>query len=172
MIARVWGTETQMWRRELERDPTERRLLEEVLKTKKGPNAPTDSGRTAHEITHLPPAPWCETCACGVVTSNHFTSDSLRWNVTNEKGPSRQELPQPGFNGVRRPQGLGSTVDRPWLDTGSTVGRQSFFQWQAVAGTRRLRSAGVAMIHFFLHESLCASTSFFSKSMHSDIIIP
>ena len=31
----------------------------------KGPDAPTESERTAHEITHLPPASWCETCKFG-----------------------------------------------------------------------------------------------------------
>ena len=31
----------------------------------KGPDAPTESERTAQEITHLPPAPWCQTCVLG-----------------------------------------------------------------------------------------------------------
>ena len=74
---------TQMWRRVLEREVIERRHLEEealldgrrrdlesaidptVPKTLKGPDAPTESERTAHEITHLPPAPWWETCILG-----------------------------------------------------------------------------------------------------------
>ena len=33
-----------------------------VPKTMKGPAAPTESERTAYEMTHLPPAAWCETC--------------------------------------------------------------------------------------------------------------
>ena len=47
-------------RRDLESavDPT-------VPKIMKGPGAPTASERTAHENTHLPPAPWCETCILG-----------------------------------------------------------------------------------------------------------
>ena len=36
-----------------------------VPKTLNGPDAPTESERTAHEITHLPPAPSFETCTLG-----------------------------------------------------------------------------------------------------------
>ena len=72
-----------MWRRLLEREPIERRHLEDqvwldrrrrdlenaidptVPRTLKGPDAPTESKRTAREITHLPPAPWCATCVLG-----------------------------------------------------------------------------------------------------------
>ena len=80
--APVWGTKTQIWRRLLEREAIERRHLEDqtlldrrrdlenaidptVPRTLKGPDAPTESERTAHEITHLPPASWCETCVLG-----------------------------------------------------------------------------------------------------------
>ena len=77
------GTETQMWRRALEREVIERRHLEEealldrrrrdlesamgptIPKTMKGPDAPTESERAAREITHRPPAPWSETCVLG-----------------------------------------------------------------------------------------------------------
>ena len=49
-------------RRDLENaiDPT-------VPRTLKEPDAPTEnpSGSPAREITHLPPAPWCETCVLG-----------------------------------------------------------------------------------------------------------
>ena len=33
-----------------------------VSKTMKGSRAPTESERTAHESTHLPPPPLCDTC--------------------------------------------------------------------------------------------------------------
>ena len=36
-----------------------------VTRISKGSDAPTDSGRTAHETTHLPPSPWRETCVFG-----------------------------------------------------------------------------------------------------------
>ena len=78
--APVWGTEAQMWRRVLEREAIKRRHQDEealldrrrrdlenaidptVPRTLKGADAPTESERTAHEITHLPAAPWRETC--------------------------------------------------------------------------------------------------------------
>ena len=74
---------TQMWRRLLEREAIELRHLEHqalldrrrrdlenaigptVPRTFQGPDTPTESERTAHEITHLPPAPWCETFVLG-----------------------------------------------------------------------------------------------------------
>ena len=73
--APVWGTKRQMWRRLLEREeielrhlddqalPDRRRDLENAIdptvpRTLKRPDAPTESERTAHEITHLPPASW------------------------------------------------------------------------------------------------------------------
>ena len=75
--APVWGTKVQKWRRVLERKAIERRHLNEdalldrrrrdlesavdptVPKTLKGLDAPTESERTAHEITHLPLAETC-----------------------------------------------------------------------------------------------------------------
>ena len=36
-----------------------------VPRTSKGPDARAESERTALEITHRPPAPWCETCRLG-----------------------------------------------------------------------------------------------------------
>ena len=100
--APVWGTKTKMWSRVLEREATERRHLDEQAlldrrrrdleraidptepKTMKGPDVPTESERTAHEITHLPPAPWCETCILGRgIEAPHVR---LRWNAT--RGPS------------------------------------------------------------------------------------
>ena len=33
-----------------------------VPKTMKGTDAPTESERTADDVTHLPPGSWCETC--------------------------------------------------------------------------------------------------------------
>ena len=92
-----------MWRRLLEREAIERRHLEDqmlldrrrdlenaidptVPRTLKGPDARTESERTAHEITHLPTTPWCETCVLKRVIETphgrHTTSDSLRQNVT------------------------------------------------------------------------------------------
>ena len=79
----MWGTKIQMWRRLLEREAIERRHLEDQALldrrrrdlenaidpiapgTMKGPDAPTESERTPHEIAHLPPALWCETCVSG-----------------------------------------------------------------------------------------------------------
>ena len=67
-----------MWHRLLEREAVERQYLEDqalldrrrldlesavgatVPKTLEGPDAPTESERIAHEVTHLPPAPWSE----------------------------------------------------------------------------------------------------------------
>ena len=81
--APVWGTETQMCRCVLEREVIERQHVEEealldrrrrdlesaidptVPNTLKGPDASAESERTAHQITHLPPAAWCETCISG-----------------------------------------------------------------------------------------------------------
>ena len=77
--APLLGTKTQMWRRLLEREAMERRHLDDqalldrrryqeneidptVPRTLKGPDAPTESERTAHEIT---PTSWCETCLVG-----------------------------------------------------------------------------------------------------------
>ena len=72
-----------MWRLLLEREPIERRHLEDqvlldrrrrdlenaidptVPRTLKGPDATTESERTAREIIHLPPALWCATCVLG-----------------------------------------------------------------------------------------------------------
>ena len=71
--APVWSTKAQVWRRALEREAVERRHMDEealrdrrrrdvesaidptVPKTLKRPDAPTESERSAHEITHLPP---------------------------------------------------------------------------------------------------------------------
>ena len=80
--APAWGTKRRSGRGVLEREKEviERRHLDKealldrrrrdlqsaidptVPKTLKGPDAPTESERTAHEITHLPPAPSFETC--------------------------------------------------------------------------------------------------------------
>ena len=78
--APVWSTKAQLWRLVLERETIERRHFDEealldrrrrdmqsaidptVPKTMKGPDAPTESERRAHEIAPHPPAPWCETC--------------------------------------------------------------------------------------------------------------
>ena len=72
-----------MSRRVLESEVVERRHLDEealldrrrrdlesaidptVPKPLKGLDAATESERPAHEITHLPPAPWCVTCISG-----------------------------------------------------------------------------------------------------------
>ena len=72
-----------MWHRLLEWEAVERQYLEgqalldrlrldlesavgaTVPKTLEGPDAPTESERIAHEVTHLPPAPWWETCILG-----------------------------------------------------------------------------------------------------------
>ena len=107
--APVWVTKTQMWRRLLEREAIERRHLEDqtlldrrrdlenaidptVPRTLNGRDARTESERTSHEITHLPPTPWCETCVLGhgieTPPVRHTTSDSLHHNVT--RGPSLQ----------------------------------------------------------------------------------
>ena len=79
----MWSTKTQIWRRLLEREVIERPHLEDqtlldrrqrdlenaidpiVPRNLKGPDAPTESERTAHEITYFPPTPWCETCVLG-----------------------------------------------------------------------------------------------------------
>ena len=50
-----------------------------VPKTLKGPDAPTESERTAYEIPHLPPAPWCRSCTLG--RGIETPTCSLRWNV-------------------------------------------------------------------------------------------
>ena len=80
----MWSTATQMWHCVLEREVIERRQLEEEAlldrrrdcnrpkRTKKGPGPPSESERTAHRITHLPPAPWW-TLAHWNVASKHLT---------------------------------------------------------------------------------------------------
>ena len=45
-------------------DTWKMQLTQPVPKTLKGPDAPTESERTAHYITH-PPKPWCETRTSG-----------------------------------------------------------------------------------------------------------
>ena len=61
-----------------------------VPKTMNRPDAPIESDRTAHEITHLPPTPWCETCALvhGIESPHvrltpleHDESPSLLWTL-------------------------------------------------------------------------------------------
>ena len=72
-----------MWRRVLDREVVERRHLGEeallgrqrrdpaVPKTMLGPDAPTESERTAHEITHFPLVLRCETCVLGLGIESH-----------------------------------------------------------------------------------------------------
>ena len=64
--------------------------------TSKGPDAPRESERIAHSITHLPPAPWCETCVLGrgIETPDaRLTPPELDehhcYGFRSEKGPGR-----------------------------------------------------------------------------------
>ena len=80
----VWSTKTQMWRRVLgwtDDDAIWRVQLtlhrtEDHEGTMKGPDAPTEFERTAHEITHLPLVVRHLSIEHA---SNHLTSDSPFW---------------------------------------------------------------------------------------------
>ena len=86
--APVWGRHMEEEEALLDR---RRRDLESAIdptvpKTMKGPDAPTESERTAHEITHLPASTVVRDLHSGTWHRKHLPSDSLRWNDT--RGPS------------------------------------------------------------------------------------
>ena len=89
-IKRCWTDDEVIWRTQ---------VIPTVPRTLKGPDAPTESERTAHEITHLPPTPkWSTTCVLGrgmeTPHVRHTTSERderpfIAIEIRSEKAPSR-----------------------------------------------------------------------------------
>ena len=67
----TWKIKTLLDRR---RRDLENAIDRTVPRTLKGPDAPTEFERTAHEITYLPPTPWRTTCVLKRVTETPHVS--------------------------------------------------------------------------------------------------
>ena len=100
----IWGTKEQLWQRLLkaENKRAQRELEEKYLRDRRqeiegstapvpprtmpGPQPPSEEARAEHELTQLPPQPWCVFCRMGRAHDEPHRSATAEQRNQSEKG--------------------------------------------------------------------------------------